>query len=518
MKKIHILWVDDEIDLLNLHVVFLEEKGYKVTTATNGADAIELIRDDYFDIIFLDENMPGLSGLETLGQIKNISPNVPIIMITKSEEENIMDKAIGSKISDYLIKPVNPKQILLSIKKNVDTKRLVTEKTTADYQSEFSKLGFEINECRNFEDWASLYKKLIFWELELDKSGDNAMDDVLKMQKTEANSAFSKFIKSNYLSWFSDSKDDEKPLISPQLFKQKVLPLLNDNKQVYFIVIDNLRLDQWKTIEPEINQYFRTEEDDLYLSILPTSTHYARNAIFSGLMPSEIEKLFPDYWLNDDEEGNKNSYERQFLEKQLARHGKKIKFEYEKINNYKTGEKIVENLSNYDDNQLVALVYNFIDMLSHARTESEMIKQLANDETAFRSLAHSWFTHSPLFELLKQVSSKGASVFITTDHGTIRVQNALKVIGDRKTTANLRYKQGRNLNYNPKEVFAMTKPGQAYLPASNISSSYIFAMNNDFFAYPNNYHHYVKYYKDTFQHGGISLEEMIVPAITLKSK
>ena len=377
MKQISILWTDDEIDLLRPHIIFLEQKSYSVTTATNGADAIKLVENNNFDIIFLDENMPGLSGLETLAKIKSISPLVPVIMITKSEEENIMDEAIGSKISDYLIKPVNPNQILLAIKKNIDKERLVTLKTTAAYQSEFSRLGMEINDSLSYKDWFEVYRKLTYWEIQLSESRDNTMDEVLRMQQSEANSSFSKFIKRNYTSWF-DVKNDEKPLLSPSLLNSKVFPLLKEGKKTVFLLMDNLRFDQWKSIEPLLAQFYNVVEEDLYYSILPTSTQYSRNSIFSGLMPSEINKLYPELWKNDDEEGGKNLYEEEMLRNLMARHNVKTGLHFEKITDIKFCKRITDNVKSVLNNQFVAIIVNFVDALSHARTDQKMIRELAN--------------------------------------------------------------------------------------------------------------------------------------------
>lgn len=517
MRTINILWVDDEIDLLKPHIIFLTEKGYHVETANNGDDAIEMCKKTNYDLLFLDENMPGLNGLQTLAEIKKFAPSLPVVMITKNEEEDIMDQAIGSQISDYLIKPINPNQILLSIKKNMDQKRLVTEKTNADYLAEFGKLGMRINESLTFENWIEVYKNLIYWELELEQSGNSTMDQVLKMQKSEANSAFSKFIKKNYFTWFDD-KNPHKPLMSPNVLKTRVFPLLKENKKVFLIVIDNLRYDQWKIIQPVLQENYQVDKEEMFIAILPTATQYARNAMFAGLMPSEIQKMFPNIWLNDEEEGGKNLHEEELLKKQLIRNGLSDKFFYDKISNLKAGKKLCENLPNIINHQFSVVIYNFVDMLSHARTELEMIRELANDDSAYRSLTLSWLQHSPLLELIRSLAEHDIKVVITTDHGTIRVNNPIKVIGDKNTTTNLRYKQGKNLNYNPKEVFEVTQPARAHLPLTNVSSTYIFATNDDFFAYPNNFNYYVNYYKDTFQHGGISLEEMLVPLITLSPK
>lgn len=517
MRKPRILWVDDEIDVLKAHIIFLENKEYEVETANNGLDAIEKVKENFFDIIFLDENMPGMSGLETLTEIKAVSPNVPVVMITKSEEENIMDEAIGSKIADYLIKPVNPKQILLSLKKNIDQKRLVTQQTTSAYQTQFSQIGMRINDRLNYDEWVDIYKKLVHWEIELATSEDDAMDQILAMQKDDANKAFFKFIKENYLEWLN--KDyGERPLLSHDIFHHKIFPMLDAGQKVFVLVIDNLRFDQWRTISPVFEEYFRIDSDELYLSILPTATMYARNAMFAGLLPSEIEKVYPHLWEDDDNEGNKNRHEEELLRKQMERHRRKEKLFFEKGSGIRRDRQTSESLKNILDSDLSVMVFNFVDMISHARTEMEMIRELANDEKAYRSLTLSWFNHSSLRELIRSLAGNNIKLVITTDHGTIRVNNPVKVIGDRETNTNLRYKLGKNLNYKSKHVFEVRDPRLAYLPSRNVSTSYVFASNSDFFAYPNNYNYYANYYKDTFQHGGISLEEMIIPLVTMVPK
>ncbi|MBI3501213.1 MAG: PglZ domain-containing protein [Bacteroidetes bacterium] len=516
MNKVNILWADDEIDLLKPHILFLQEKGYEVKTAKSGDEAIGMIKAEPFDIVFLDEQMPGLSGIETLTRIKNSRADLPVVMITKSEEEAIMENAIGSKISDYLIKPVNPNQILISLKKILENKRLVSEKTSSGYMQEFRQIGMSFSGHLDSEAWKEVYKKLVFWELELEKSGDESMSDMLSMQKSEANSAFSKFIDANYIEWLHGKNNP--PLQSHTVLKNKLVPLLEKKENVFLVVIDNLRYDQWKIIQPRISELFNVQEESLYYSILPTVTQFARNALFAGLMPSEIEKLRPDLWRNEEDEGSKNQFEAEFMAAQLKRWGKDVKHSYHKILNINEGKKLADNISNLMQNKLNVIVYNFVDMLSHARTEMEIIRELAPHESAYRSLTLSWFEHSPLHDILKQIASKKGTLIITTDHGSIRVTEPSKVVGDRNTSTNLRYKQGKSLSYEKRDVLEIKNPDDAFLPRINVSTTYIFAKQDKFFAYPNNYNHYVQYYRNTIQHGGISLEEMIIPFVTLTAK
>jgi len=514
MNKITILWVDDEIDLLKPHILFLEDKNYEVITCQGGQDALEALAVQRVDIVFLDENMPGLSGLETLNEIKQRDSSLPVVMITKSEEEYIMEEAIGSKIADYLIKPVNPNQILLSLKKNLDHSRLVSQKTSASYQQQFRKIAMDLSMVNTFEEWADLYRRLIYWELQLEEIEDSGMFEILESQKLEANSQFGKFIERRYEGWLHG---EDKPVMSHTLFKSWVVPEL-DKGPTLCVVIDNLRYDQWFAFEEILSTFYRKESERPFYSILPTATQYARNAIFSGLMPSEMEKKYPDWWKNDTDEGGKNMFEDKFLDAQIKRLGLDLKWEYHKISSLRQGKNLAQNFKSQKENDLTVIVYNFVDMLSHSKTEMEVIKELASNDKAYRSLTQSWFKNSPLLDIIQQAQLMGMRLIITTDHGTINVKQPSKVIGDKETSLNLRYKTGRSLTYEQKDVVEAPVPGDFYLPRITMSSSFIFAKNDLFFAYPNNFNHYVSYYRNTFQHGGVSLEEMVIPFIVLSPK
>ncbi|MGB1242588.1 MAG: response regulator [Chitinophagales bacterium] len=517
MANAKVLWIDDEIDNLKPQIMFLEKKGYDVVKATNGHDGLELCQSEPIDVVLLDESMPGMTGLETLSKIKEVNASLPVVMITKNEAENIMEEAIGAQITDYLLKPVNPRQILLTLKKIIDSKTLVSNATNSAYQQDFRKISMDIQMGPDYEGWVDIYKKIVHWELEFDNANTQEMQQVLAMQKSEANKEFCRYVSRNYMKWIQNR--DEGPTMSHTLMRDKILPRFERGKPNFMILIDNLRFDQWKVLKPIISEEFRFLDEDYFYSILPTTTHYSRNAIFAGMTPYNIERRFPRLWKNDIDEGGKNLHEADFLEDLLDRTGREdLKFSYTKITNHRAGKELMENIHNLLDNDLNVIVYNFVDMLSHARTEMEVLKELASDEAAYRSIAKSWFSYSPLWEALKKISDHDINIAITTDHGTIRVNTPKKVIGDRNTTTNLRYKHGRNLQYNSKEVYEVRNPIEAQLPRPHVSSSFIFAKEDSFFVYPNNYNHYVNYYNNTFQHGGMSIQEMIVPVAWFGSK
>ena len=511
-----ILWADDEIELLKPHILFLKEKGYDVIPVQSGRDALDELEERQADLVFLDEQMPGLSGIDTLRRIKERWPQLPVVMITKSEEEHIMEDALGGKISDYLIKPVNPNQILLTVKKHTELRRLQTEHSTLNYQLQFREIGMQLDSRMGWQEWIEMYRRLVYWDLELANTDDPSIHDIFLSQKQDANRLFCRFYEEHYLGWLGGA--DDKPAMSPTVLKERLFPLLKENRPTFMIVIDNFRYDQWKFVQPAIEHLFRVERDDLYYTIIPTTTQFARNAMFAGLMPSEIERKYPQYWVNEDEQGWKNQYESELLQENLRRHGFNIKQSYNKVLNAQYGKRLVDRLPELLHSQLNVIIYNFIDMLSHARTDSDIVRELAGDEKAYRSLTLSWLEHSPLMEMLQALSERDVNIIITTDHGSVRIDRPVRVKGDRDISVNLRYKQGRLLDYNPKDVFEVKDPARLFLPRRHVTSPYIFCHENDFFAYPNNYNEYVKYYMNTFQHGGISLEECLVPFIVMRPK
>ncbi len=510
-----ILWADDEIDQLKPHIIFLENKGFEVTPVTNGDDAITLIQEQPFDIIFLDEQMPGMDGLATLNRIKMIQAALPVVMITKSEEESIMEEAIGGKISDYLIKPVNPNQIVLTIKRILERHRIRNEKFAQSYLRNFNEISEQIHDDTSWTEWIDIYKQLTRWDLDLE-SGDESLRQVLNDQYHEANKMFGRFIERNYKYWLKETTP-QRPALSIDIVNEYVLPHVKNGQTTLFLVVDCMRYDQWLMFQNLLSEDYSIDTD-FYYSILPTATPYSRNAIFSGLFPLEVEDIYPNLWQQGEDESSLNQFEEELLLKQLERKGIDKNVKYEKILTTEEGRKITDTLHNYMQVPLSTFVYNFVDTLVHSRSDSEVLKEIAPDVPAFRSLTKTWFQHSTLYEIFKILAEKEVVIVVTSDHGAVRALRDTKVHGDRETSTSLRYKYGRNLSANDDATIIIEKPKEYQLPVPGHANNYLVAKEDYYFVYPTNYHRYQNRYRDTFLHGGASMEEMILPIATLRPK
>ena len=522
MKQKRILWVDDEIELLRSHIIFLSEKGYEVDTVTNGEDAIASVKEKVYDLIFLDEMMAGKGGLETLGEIKEINSGIPVVMVTKSEEETLMDEAIGGKIDDYLTKPVNPSQILLVCKKILEGRKISGQYAAKDYLNDFNEISRQLLMNPDYDEWMDIYLKLTGWDVELDTHPGLGLRQTLNDQKKEANKEFSKFVEKNYPDWIALKNDEYRPRLSPEIAENFLFDFLRkENKTVFFFVIDCLRLDQWLIMEKHLNELFKIDKQ-YYYSILPTATPYARNSLFSGLFPSEIEKYYPQLWQSgNDDENSLNRYEKELLQLLLDRKRIKLRNElkYIKIIDPEVGKNFENNILSYKNTHFTAVVVNFLDMIAHGRSDSDILKEIAPDEAAYRSLTNSWFIHSSLFGTFKSIAKMdNVKIVLTTDHGSIRSLRGAKVLGDREASTNLRFKYGRNLKVDEKHAVFIKNSEDYKLPRRGVTINYIIAKEDYYFVYPTDYHKYLTYYKDTFQHGGISMEEMILPVITMEPK
>lgn len=521
----NILWVDDEIDLLLPHIKLLEARGYSVDTETNGEDALARVREDSFDLIFLDESMVGMGGLETLAGIKEIDASVPVVMVTKNEAEQVMEEAIGRRISDYLTKPVNPTQILLVCKKFLDARKLTKDYAQQDYIREFNQLAMQMMGPMDWKEWTALYTRLSEWEVEFDRHRDIGLEQTLVDQKRDANGEFGRFVEENYRDWLAMEKDDpERPVLSPDIIDRFVLPRVQeDDGPVFLFIVDCMRLDQWLVMEELLSDYYAIEKE-YYFGILPTATTYARNAIFSGLYPAEIQHHYPELWSGDgkDDDHSQNRHEKELLDKLLERRRVSLRsgVRYVKIIDTEFGRKIESEIRDYAQSQLSTIVVNAVDMMAHSRSDYPILKEIAPDESAYRSLTRSWFEHSSLFGMLRTLAENHpeAKIVITTDHGAIRCLRGSKALGDRETSTNLRYKYGRNVKVDEKHAVYVKNPADFKLPKRGAAIEYVLAKEDYYFVYPTDYHYYLNHYRDSFQHGGISMEEMILPVAQLRAR
>ena len=516
--KRKILWADDEIDLLRAHHRFLDDKGYVVTPVSNGKDAIALIAQEPFDIVLLDEMMPGLDGLSTLEQIKMIDPNVPVVMITKNEEEHLMNEAIGRRINDYLTKPVNPSQIFMACKKILDSRQIRQSQAGQNYVSKANEIREQLSGEITWQTWINVHRRLCEWDIEIARLRDAGLSQMIEDQRRECNHEFGRFIGRDYATWIAEENDS--PPLSVDVVPEFVVPYLEQGRQVFFIVVDCLRLDHWMVMEPQLAEYFNIKRSYHY-SVLPTATPFSRNAIFSGLFPNEIARKYGDIWHNADEnEHSLNRNEHQYIDDQVADMGVELKpgSHYVKVLDTGEAQGLTRKVPSLKKWPLVSVVYNFLDMLVHGRAQSDLLKEMAPNEIAFRALVQTWFGNSSLFETLKAISRTDAVVVLTTDHGSVRGTRASVVHGDRDTSSNLRYKYGRNLRSEDKDALMIKDPEAYGLPSGGLGSNFVIAKEDFYFVYPTNFNQYQRQYKDSFQHGGISLEEMVLPVAIMEPK
>ena len=517
MKDLRILWVDDEIELLKPFVLFLSEKGHSVITVSNGSDAIESVKKNPFDLVLLDEMMPGLDGLTTLSKIKKIDSALPVVMVTKSEEEGLMEDAIAGQIADYLIKPINPNQIILAIKKIFQVDEIKKDRIGLEYSQFSAYLNRKLASSPDWSDWYEIYKEICKWDLKIDDINDSTITQMHFLEKLNCNTEYSNFVSSSYKNWLNS---DERPDLSFDLISKYVIPNIEKTlAPVYFVVLDCMRLDQYYAIEPYIKELFDIDLH-LYTSILPTATPYSRNAIFSGLLPLDIAKNFPEYWVNSsDMDSSRNRNEHQLLDAHIQDLGYKLeKSKYTKIFSIDEGDFVLRKIDSWKNEELIILVYNFLDLLAHHRSKSEVLKEAIPDEQALRAFTKHWFLHSTFYESLKKIKEQNATVIITTDHGSIRVNRANQIVADKETTSTVRYKQGKNLSADSKHSMKLENPEDYGLPRRNVVDDYVIAKEDYYFVYPNSLHKYMNLYSGTFQHGGISMEEMILPLAICKPK
>ena len=513
MNNNKILWVDDEIDLLKSHILFLESKGYNIIPANSGEDAIEICDNESVDLILLDEMMTGMDGIETLKIIKEKHPHLPVIMVTKNEEEWLMEEAISEKISNYLIKPVNPNQILIACKNILDNQKISEEKDIKDFLSYYNVLSNLDFLNLSYNEWLDIYDKLCLWIIKLESFDSNNFSDMLYEQKNILNKQFITFIRNNYLDWLKNK--DERPIMSPDIFEKSIAPLLSNDKKVVFIIIDCLRTDQWKAISPFFEKNFKINAN-YHLSILPTATPYARNSIFSGLFPLDIKQKYPELWKKMFLDKKFNKYEDELFQLLLNRQGfSNKKQSYVKISDFNAGKKFFNKINDFKNSDILNIVVNFVDILGHTRSESEILKELIPNESAYRQSIYNWFQNSWLRNCINVFSDWGVEVVITSDHGNTIVNRPCVVKADQTASTGVRYKYGRNLNVKDKNVLKINNPEKFKLPMFDVNTQYLISTDNSFFVYSNEYHKYINMYKGTFQHGGISMDEMLVPLINL---
>ncbi|MCS6790057.1 MAG: PglZ domain-containing protein [Bacteroidia bacterium] len=515
-----ILWVDDEIEHLEPQILHLTAKGFEVLSARHPSEAMDILTRQPIDLLIVDEHMPGMDGIEVTRRVKKLQPHLPVIMVTKDEEESLLESAVGIDIADFLIKPVSPQQLFSACRRILSKAILQQQQAHLDYQRDFRRIATILAFDPTLEEWYAIYKELVYWDIALEKSEASEIREILDGQRTEANLRFCRFFVQNYLEWVHTA---QRPTLSPDVLPRFFLPHIGSRPKeaVVLILIDGMRYDQWKVLESLIAPYYYVAEEHLFFSILPTATQYARNSLFSGLFPLEIAQRYPRYWADDDEEGGKNLFEEEFFGDLLSRHKLPPKVAYEKVLRPEESRSLLQRLPQIlQQNSVVVLIFNFLDLLAHTRVQMNILKELAANDIGLRATTRAWLETSAVLQVLRLLPQYVSQVFITTDHGFVQVKRPVRVMGDRETTTNLRYKQGRNLSFDKEEksVFHIRKPEEGKLPRATASSTYLFAMEDRFLVYPTNYNDYVRLYKDSYQHGGVSLEEIIVPFVRLEVK
>ncbi len=516
----HILWADDEIELLRAHIIFLEQRGYRVTSVANGTDALTHILHETIDLVLLDEQMPGMGGLETLAAIREVQSDVPVVMVTKSEEEHQMEEALGGQINDYLTKPVNPSQILLTCKRLLEHGRLRNERISQDYMRRFNQITLALMNPLSHEEWVVLYRELVRYDVLLEY--DQAAREVLADQYREANRVFGRYIEEAYQGWIRQldkHSSRERPVLSPEVIPKWVLPELRKERPVVFMVIDCMRHDQWLELEKLLNPWFSMKKD-FYYSILPTATPYSRNAIFSGLLPRDIARRYSCNWsAGQDDEHSRNRHEEDYLAALLRRKGtSNVRTRYHKLVSKADGQALARAAADCLQADLSAIVVNFVDILAHSRSDSDVLKELAPDERAYRAVTRTWLEHSWLLQAFQILAKHDCTIVMTSDHGAVRSLHPTTVRGDRSTSTALRFKCGRRLKANKRHAICISDPPAYGLPADNLTTDYLIAKEDYYFVYPTNYHRYANLYRDSIQHGGAAMEEMILPVIRMRPR
>jgi CheY-like chemotaxis protein len=509
-----ILWVDDEVDSFEPHLGFLRQRGYVVDTSTNGDDALAFARDQRYDLVLLDEQMPGRRGLDVLGELRREAPHARVVMVTKSEEDRTLVEAIGRRVDEYLVKPASPRQVLSVVTRLLEGQQLQQQRAAQDFAGRFAILSRLRDEAHTWQDFFALYDELTSWELRLEEAGESGLVDSVEALMLDVRREFGSFVTRSYGGWTSE-RDENRPPLSVDVVEKYVVPLIEPNKPLLFMVIDCMRLDQWRVIRPLLASDFDIAEE-LYCGILPTATPYARNAIFSGDYPDTIARHNPDWWGTD--EGSLNAFEDRLLREQLRRLvGRDVPVHYEKVFTDSESEELIARVRGaMRGNGVIATVFNFVDLLTHGRSESAILMEVARDVSALRALTRQWFERSAAYRVLREALARRIPVVLTTDHGSIHCERPVTIYARRDATANLRYKFGLDLRAEDSSaVFGMKDERALRFPPGKMATNYLLALEDYFFVYPTKLREYQARYRGSFLHGGVSPDEMILPVATL---